>query len=255
MPHFLANRFFLVLILSATLVACDSGSGPEGEVLISDIIVGGGPAVSIGQTLTVSYVGMFVDGTVFDSSEEAGKNFNFTLGVGQVLKGWDQGLVDMKVGGVRRLEIPSHLAFGKNGQTLATGEVVVPGNTDVIYEVTMVSIFDEVISNDIIPGDGETAEAGDVLAVDYIGQFNDRDGHIFDASSIVGGNFVFTLGAGSVIPGWEIGLAGMKVGGIRELTIPPQFAYGPFGSGNEIPPYTILFFRIELIDIVKRPTG
>ena len=161
----------------------------------------------------------------------------------------------MKVGGTRRLEIPSHLAFGKNGQKLSSGEVVVPGNTDVIYDVTILDIFDEVIVQDIQEGDGDTAELGDVLVVDYVGQLYDETGNVFDASSIGGAYFIFTLGTGTVIQGWDIGMQGMKVGSTRTLLIPPSLAYGAFGSGVAIPPYSILYFTVELVDVVKNPNG
>ena len=248
-------RFPLLFILVLFVSACDSNSDEQGDVVSTDLVVGSGATIQGGQTLIVEYEGRFLDGSTFDSTDEKGEPFIFTFQVGQVIKGWDQGLEGMNVGGTRQLEIPSHLAFGKNGQCFSNGECAVPGNTDVIYEVTVVDIFDEVITKDTVVGDGESAEYGDVVVVDYIGQFNNSEGQVFDASSIQGGNYLFTLGAGSVIEGWEIGLRGMKVGGTRELTIPPLYAYGAYGSPGAIPPYAVLFFRVELVEVVKRPTG
>ncbi|MDA1029090.1 MAG: FKBP-type peptidyl-prolyl cis-trans isomerase [Bacteroidetes bacterium] len=248
------NPVLFILLSFALLAGCDSDSAPKGDVIITDIEIGSGTPVRTGNTLIVEYVGRFSDGSIFDSTDEKGEPFVFTLGVNQVIKGWDSGLQDMKVGGKRRLEIPSHLAFGKKGQCFSTGECAVPGNTDVIYEVELIDIFDEVITQDIVTGDGLTAELGDVLVVSYIGQLSNREGSVFDASTIQAGNFLFTLGAGSVISGWDIGLQGMKVGGKRELTIPPMFGYGAFGRGP-IPSFAVLFFTVDLIEVVKRPTG
>ncbi len=244
-----------LLLLSLSVAACDSNSGSDEEVVVTDLEVGTGIAIKAGQTLVVEYVGRFTDGTIFDSTDEKGEPFIFTFGVRQVIQGWDSGLRDMRVGGTRKLEIPSHLAFGKNGQCFSSGECAVPGNTDVVYEVKLLDVFDEVITQDVTPGDGLVAELGDVLVVSYIGQLSNRDGNVFDASTVQAGNFLFTLGTGSVIPGWDIGLQGMKVGGKRELTIPPIYGYGAYGSPGVIPPYAVLFFTVELLEVVKRPTG
>jgi len=248
-------RFLFVLLLSLSIAACDSSSEEKGEVVSTDIEIGTGASIFPGQTLIVEYEGRFADNTLFDSTDEKGEPFVFTYGVNRVIKGWDIGMEGMKVGGTRRLEIPSHLAFGKNGQCFSNGECAVPGNTDVIYEVKLLDIFDEVILEDTVLGDGESADFGDVLVVDYIGQLTDRNGEVFDASTVQAAHFLFTLGAGDVIQGWELGLHGMKVGGTREITIPPVYAYGSYGVPGKIPPYTVLFFTVTLIEVVKRPTG
>ncbi len=236
------------------LSACDSNEPKEG-VIITDIEIGTGATVQNYQTLIVEYTGRFLDGSIFDSTSEKGEPFIFTLGINRVIKGWDQGLVDMKVGGTRKLEIPSHLAFGKSGQCFSNGECAVPGNTTVVYEVTVLDIFDEVLVTDTVVGEGLTAEIGDVLVVDYIGQFNDENGTVFDASAVAGGNFLFRLGTAAVIQGWDLGLTGMKQGGKRELKIPPMFGYGAYGIPGKIPPFSVLFFKVELVEVIKRPTG
>lgn len=242
------------LILAGILIllpACDSGNEDRGELIVTDLVEGTGTEVEPGMTLITTYVGRFTDGTQFDSSDELGEDWIFTLGVGQVLEGWDEGLVGMRVGGTRRLEIPSHMAFGRQGQCFSDGTCAVPANTDVVYDVTVVDIFDEVQIEDLVEGDGEVAEFGDVLFVEYIGQL--RNGQVFDASALSGGEFVFTLGTGSVIPGWDQGLQGMKVGGKRRLVIPPILGYGPYGAGGTIPPFAVLIFEIDLNAVVKRP--
>lgn len=240
-----------VLLLSLALTACDSNDGPNGSLVVTDLEEGTGVVVEPGMTLITSYVGRFADGSSFDSSEELGEDWIFTLGVGQVLKGWDEGLGGMRVGGTRRLEIPSHLAFGRSGQCFSDGTCAVPPNTDVIYDVTVLDVFDEVIVEDTIEGDGEVAEANDVLFVEYTGQL--RNGDVFDSTNLTGTLFQFTLGRGNVIPGWDQGIPGMKVGGTRRLTIPPVLAYGPYGAGSAVPPFAILIFDIRLVELVKAP--
>lgn len=241
----------LLLLLAIGLQACDSTSGEEGELITTDLVEGTGLVVEPGMTLITQYVGRFADGTQFDSSEELGEDWIFTLGVGQVLEGWDEGLVGMRVGGTRRLEIPAHMAFGRSGQCFSDGTCAVPPNTDVIYDVTIVDIFDEVIIEDIVEGDGDVAEPEDVLFVEYIGQL--RNGRVFDSTNLTGTLFQFTLGRGNVIAGWDQGIPGMKVGGTRRLIIPPELGYGAFGAGSSVPPFAILIFEVKLVELVKRP--
>ncbi len=243
---------YVALILSATACSSSSDSAPQGELGIQDLVSGTGDVVENGMTLIVSYIGTLPDGSVFDATSERNRDFMFTLGVGKVIEGWDTGIVGMRVGGVRRLDIPSHLAFGRNGQCFSDGTCAVQPNTDVSYEVTVVDILDSVQTRDETVGTGEEAVPGSVLFVEYVGTF--QDGTVFDASQFQGGAFQFTLGSGQVISGWDEGIVGMHVGGVRFLTIPPSQAYGQFGSGA-IPPYTVLLFRIELVQLVPPPTG
>ena len=100
---------------------------------------------------------------------------------------------------------------------------------------------------DIECGDGEEAEKGDTLEVHYEGRL--EDGTKFDASRDHGSTFEFQVGAGQVISGWDEGLIGMKIGGVRELTIPPDLGYGAAGAPPAIPPNATLIFEVELVDI------
>lgn len=99
---------------------------------------------------------------------------------------------------------------------------------------------------DLVTGTGATAGNGDVLVVDYVGTI--QGGSVFDSSYSRGVPFRFTLGAGSVIPGWEQGLQGMKVGGKRRLVVPPHLGYGAQWSGQILPNSTLIF-EIELLDV------
>ncbi len=100
---------------------------------------------------------------------------------------------------------------------------------------------------DLAQGSGAEAQAGSQLTVQYVG-VSFKSGKQFDASWDNGQPFPFQLGAGMVIPGWDQGLVGMKVGGRRKLTIPPELAYGPAGSGP-IGPNETLVFVIDLLEI------
>jgi FKBP-type peptidyl-prolyl cis-trans isomerase len=100
---------------------------------------------------------------------------------------------------------------------------------------------------DLKAGTGPEAKAGDTVTVHYTGTLT--DGKKFDSSHDRGQPFSFTLGQGRVIRGWDYGVAGMKVGGQRKLTIPPEEAYGSRGAGSSIPPNATLEFHVELIRI------
>jgi FKBP-type peptidyl-prolyl cis-trans isomerase len=102
---------------------------------------------------------------------------------------------------------------------------------------------------DIVEGTGATAVAGSQVRVHYTGWLT--SGEKFDSSVDRGQPFSFPLGAGQVIKGWDEGVAGMKVGGKRQLRIPPELGYGAPGSGGVIPPNATLIFDVELLDVGK----
>jgi peptidylprolyl isomerase len=97
--------------------------------------VGTGASPEKGKKVTVHYTGTLVNGTKFDSSRDRGQPFSFTIGVGQVIKGWDEGVMSMKVGGKRKLMIPSGLAYGPR----AVGGVI-PANSDLNFDVELISV-------------------------------------------------------------------------------------------------------------------
>lgn len=101
------------------------------------------------------------------------------------------------------------------------------------------------VTEDLEEGTGAAAKAGDAVTVQYVG-VNFKNGAEFDASWDRGEPFTFTLGAGEVIPGWDQGVEGMKVGGRRELVIPPELGYGATGAPPAIPPNETLVFVVDL---------
>ncbi len=108
------------------------------ELTSTDIVVGTGATAEAGSVVTVDYTGMLPDGTVFDAASrhpDANGGFTFNLGAGQVIKGWDQGVVGMKVGGERRLIIPPTLAYGDQ----AVGGVI-PANATLIFDVKLLKV-------------------------------------------------------------------------------------------------------------------
>jgi FKBP-type peptidyl-prolyl cis-trans isomerase FkpA len=125
------------LVSLAVLPACGKANNPvtgPTTLEITDVTVGTGDAVANGDTITVNYIGAFLDGTVFDSSYSRGVPLVFVVGAGQLIKGFDQGVVGMKVGGRRVLVIPSDLAYG------ASGYQSIPPNTPLQFQIDLVSI-------------------------------------------------------------------------------------------------------------------
>jgi FKBP-type peptidyl-prolyl cis-trans isomerase len=145
-----SRRFALIATLASALglSACGGGGGSAGtppvaeKVTITDLTVGTGPEAVNGKSISVHYTGWLFDaqatgtkGKKIDSSVDRGQPFTFVLGAGQVIKGWDQGVVGMKVGGKRNLVIPASLAYGATG---ANG--VIPPNATLIFDVELLGV-------------------------------------------------------------------------------------------------------------------
>ncbi len=120
----------------ATPDTTETSSLPATALVITDEVVGTGDTAVAGDSVTVDYVGSLTNGTIFDASKNHGnQGFTFTLGAGQVIKGWDQGVAGMKVGGKRKLVIPADLAYGNQ----AVGGVI-PANSTLMFEVELLKV-------------------------------------------------------------------------------------------------------------------
>lgn len=190
------------------------------------------------------------------SSEDQGP-IPFVVGAGDVVfPGWDEAVTTMQEGGKRLLIVPPELALGPQG---GGG---IPPNATLIMEIDLVEVAEPVKMTevdeedyittdsglqyyDIVEGDGPMPEEGQIVVVHYTGWL--EDGTKFDSSLDRGQPFTFPLGTGSVIAGWDEGVATMKIGGKRQLRIPSDLAYGDTGSGS-IPPGATLIFDVELLD-------
>ncbi len=132
--------FIVSLIVISALCGEKPGAGSGasaagGELKIVDIKVGTGAPAVIGKKVRVHYTGVLTNGVKFDSSRDRGEPFEFTLGAGDVIRGWDQGVAGMKVGGIRQLTIPPFLAYGERG---AGG--VIPPNATLEFEIELLDV-------------------------------------------------------------------------------------------------------------------
>lgn len=107
----------------------------QNELKIEDLTVGTGDEAVAGKKVTVNYAGTLEDGTKFDSSYDRGAPFSFNLGAGEVIQGWDNGVAGMKVGGKRKLTIPSFLGYGERG----AGDAI-PPNSTLIFEIELLKV-------------------------------------------------------------------------------------------------------------------
>jgi peptidylprolyl isomerase len=265
-------------------VTGDPGSAPDIEVPDAeppcelqtvDLSAGDGTEATAGATLSMQYKGVsWSTGEQFDASWDRGEPFEFELGAGMVIQGWDQGILGMKVGGRRLLVIPPDLGYGETGQgEIAPNETLVfvvdlevtpppPPPACVEGKGPKVDVSGELGSKpkfaipdgdpacelqtiDVVVGDGAEAKAGSTLSMQYVGKSWSTKQE-FDASWDRGQAFEFELGAGRVIQGWDKGIEGMKVGGRRVLIIPPDLGYGARGAGGAIGPNETLVFVVDL---------
>jgi peptidylprolyl isomerase len=218
---------------------------PDG-LIIEELTLGTGAEVTKNAAVVAHYKGTLKDGGAeFDSSIKRGQPAVFPLA--GVIKGWQEGVPGMKVGGKRRLTIPSKLAYGERVIPGPDGKPLIPANSVLVFEI---EIINTLVIEDIKVGDGKECplnlRSPASVKVHYKGTLKDG-GKQFDSSYDRNEPIEFSLG--QVIPGWTFGVPGMKVGGKRKLTIPWQMAYGERGSGPDIPPKADLVFEIELLDV------
>ncbi len=228
-----------------------------------DVTEGTGELPRIGHTCVVHYTGWLWDhdtkrkGKKFDTSKERddssvdrGTPYTFHLGVGEVIKGWDEGIAGMRAGGKRELLIPAALAFGARG---ASG--VIPPDATLFYEVELLETWEKTESGleyfDIKEGKGAEPRTGQVCTIHYNGWLwrSNARAKKFDSTIDREEPFSFSLGSDEVLKGRDEGVATMKVGGKRKLLIPQKLAYGAAGLAPDIPPHSTLYFEVELLKV------
>ena len=231
------------------------------KLVITDITDGEGVGAAVGDLIAVHYVGVLSSGGTRFDGNFGSSPFSLTLGKGQVIKGWDEGLLGMKAGGMRQLDIPADLAYGDSG----SGDVIKPGAA-LSFVVEMVGIIpatdpaDEpqltiagaaasstLQSKDLIEGKGDAIAAGDTVALHIVAYRGDT-GEKITSTWPEGAPVSLTLEEGGSLPGIVKGVPGMKVGGRRQMTIPFADAFGAEGNTEmKLPANTDLVLVVDLI--------
>jgi peptidylprolyl isomerase len=220
---------------------------PVAELGITDLRDGEGDPAVEGDTVVVNYIGVrSADGAEFDNSYDRNEPFPVgPLGTASVIDGWNQGLVGVKTGGMRQIDIPNALAYGDSAQ----GDIIQPGDdltfiVEVLAVIPAVTAADEpqlsiaptagggsdVTTTDLVEGTGAEAVAGKTVSVQYVA-FSGADGAKLESGWETGQPIQFQLGGDEILPGIDTGVTGMKVGGRREVVIPAELAFG--AEGNE----------------------
>jgi FKBP-type peptidyl-prolyl cis-trans isomerase len=250
---------------------------------------GSGESPKMGDKVKMNYTGVLLDGTKFDSNVDTAfghtNPFEFNLGKGMVIKGWDEGVALLKKGSKAILYIPSGLAYGGNARPGGGANPKgIPANSCLVFEVELLD-FETPLSDDQLlqnyfkqknisptktasgmyytissPGEGPTAQKGEEVSMNYSGFL--LDGTKFDSNTDSAfqhvSPFGFVLGQGQVIKGWDEGVALLNKGAKATFYIPSTLAYGPRampgGGANPkgIPANSCLVFDVELNEIKKK---
>lgn len=269
-------KIFLVLLMSSVCFAV-----PFKAEIVKE---GSGDPIRAGQLIKVHYKGyLYLDSAaapvdtasvsdstavvdtanvgnkLFADSYENGEPLEFTLGMGQVIQGWEKGLAGMKVGEIRKLYVPYQMAYGENSLD------GIPAYSDLYFEVELVAA-EKPMEPDVFPknveglkwrevakglkvydekvGSGKPTAIGSVLKTHYTGWL--LSGRKFGSSKDMGKPLSVILGNGKMIKGWELGLDGMREGGVRWFLISPNMGYGA-AAYSMIPSNSTLVFRVELV--------
>jgi len=268
------------VIITAVLIGCNKG--PEVVTLESglqfmDDSLGTGREAKANDLVSIHFKGwmvpkdtaseLFSDWSADQSksmlslgdSKMRNQPIKFILNSGSFIKGTDEGIVGMKVGGVRTMIIPSKLAYGDAGVGF------IPPNTDLKVIVELLEVKDRVVVEMwkvdstlfkttasgvnyaiITQGEGPVVEAGKIITVHYSGYL--QDGTMFDSSVERDEPIKFVVGQGQVVPGWDEGLQLLKKGDKARFIIPPKLGYGEMVL-EKIPANSTLIFDTEVIDI------
>jgi len=243
-------------------ITADQLTKKDSGLQFFDITQGDGTVAAKSSNVSTHFTIWVKKDTGYDYvvASESTSPIAFVVGRGdKVFPGWDEGVIGMKVGGKRYLVIPSELGLGAQGSG-----TIIPPNATLVMEISLVSARDPQVATkvedskytttasglkyfDLKEGTGAVPTTGQTVMVQYTGWL--QDGTQFDSSIDSGAPFSFQLGTSAVIPGWDEGVATMKLGGKRQLLIPAALAYGDTGAGSVIPPGATLIFEVELVEI------
>lgn len=227
---------------------------------IAFINQGKGALIEKGDKVSLHYTGALEDKKKFDSSRENNQPFEFILGVGQVIPGWEEGITYLRKGSAATLFVPSDLGYG---------DIAMPGipaNSDLYFDIEILDVqkgflpklipFEKKKTNLLSSGielmmlkkgKGPKVKKGKIVEVHYTGYL--QNGNIFESSLLRNKSVSFISGAGLVLKGWEDAISGLRAGDVVQISIPSELGYGENGRPPLIPPNAKLFFNIRVISV------
>jgi len=246
----------LALVLALFAVGC----GPKKEVVVPkaptkpllaelktvDTKVGKGEAIAEGDIVVLHYVGKLGDGTEFDSNQGEDKPpFAFQVGAPGTVPGWSKGIIGMKKGGEREVNIPYELGYGEQGSPPR-----IPAKADLYFTIQVIDVvkknaLDVFDFKDLKVGTGPVVKKGSRVKISFVASYANK--FVFDTTEKRGPE-EFVVGAGDVIPGIDAGVVGMKMGGKRSLWLPPALLHTA-GGGMSIEMNQPATFEITLLDV------
>jgi len=239
--------FFAGLVMLAVLSGCKRAPVSAGGVVTwKDVTVGSDPrVVEPGDTLWVQYRGTLQNKKVFEQNMSEDKDvLCFTQGGGEVIKGWDEGVLGMHPGGERMVHIPAKFAYGEEGRG------PVPSNADIDFDIKLLGLVkigeEKVVDHtETKPGTGDrVVKDGDTVTIKY-------KGVLLNGKSFTGSDpktETFKVGKGDVLSCLDAGVKGMKVGGVRKLIAPPSVAFANQAAAG-VPANSLVNFEIEVVSI------
>lgn len=220
---------------------------------------GNGKKAIAGDKVKVHYTGKLTNDTVFDSSVKRGEPFEFKLGAGQVIKGWDEAFQLLQVGDKATIKLPPSIGYGER----AMGKI--PANSTLIFDVELLDVVEGprpwvTKSKDTLKTSsglkyiliqkndaGEKIVKGSTIKFHFSGFF--KDGKMFETSTDKPQPVAVKAGAGQMVPGWDEALLLLKQGEKAKLFIPYQLAFGENGLNPIIPPKTDIIIDIEILEV------
>lgn len=246
-------------MLASLLFACAACQKPSDDgaktyfkaLKTTDIEVGSGPVAAKDDLVLVEYTGTFPGSDKpFDTNVSPDKSKDplaFVIGQAGVVKGMEDGVVGMKPGGRRRIEIPYMLAYGPDGMPPNIGR-----KQDLVFDVKLLHVVKKGEENlfdyeDLKTGTGRKVAKGDTVEVHYTAHY--VNGKLVDDTRKRGKTVTFLVGDQRVISGVDRGVEGMSVGGRRRLVLPPETAWGPYGNTKTISGNQVLVIELDLLAI------
>jgi FKBP-type peptidyl-prolyl cis-trans isomerase len=215
-----------------------------------DLTLGDGATVDEKDLVLVEYTGRLQStGAEFDSNvndPKKNKPLAFVAGGQGVIEGFSKGVIGMKVGGEREIEVPYHMGYGEAGNPPD-----VPPYADLVFRVKVLWVVKDKDKNsvefeDVTTGTGPEARPGSVVEIHYVGRY--VNGAEFDNSRKRGKTVTFRVGANEAISGIDKGVVGMRAGGRRKLWLPPSTAWGEHGS-EVVPGNQVLVYEVDLVSV------